>query len=497
RWNQNFHVVSGYSREEIARMHPLDFFAGTDQLTVQERIAKVFTLGGSAIEAPFLSKDGRATPYFFTGRHVVFQGKACLVGVGIDISEQKRAESALREAELRFHTLFDQTPVGVVVIDQATALIVECNKQAARQLGYTVQEFSGLDISNIEAVQEETRRRIETLQVEGGIEFETRHRTKAGEIRDVLVSGRMLELAGRKVIHCVFLDMTQRKRAETALHELNTNLENEVTKRTAELQSALVRAEAADRIKSAFLATMSHELRTPLNSIIGFTGILLMGRPGPLNAEQTKQLGMVRNSARHLLALINDVLDISKIEAGQFTVCAEPFDPRVSLEHAVATVQPLADKKSLTLTHALAPELGEMVSDRRRVEQILLNLLNNAIKFTDRGSVTLTAERIANFQSSRDAAPCPAVRICVADTGIGIDSENLATLFQPFRQVDTGLARHAEGTGLGLAISRRLAALLGGEISVASEWSKGSVFTVTLPLQKPSPHESHHPAYRR
>jgi signal transduction histidine kinase len=226
-------------------------------------------------------------------------------------------------------------------------------------------------------------------------------------------------------------------------------------------------------------------LRTPLNSIIGFTGIVLQGLAGPLNAEQTKQLGMVRGSARHLLELINDVLDISKIEAGQLEVRAEPFDLAASLERVVASVKPLAEQRGLTLTVVVPPAPGEMISDRRRVEQILLNLLNNALKFTERGGVSLTVEHVPDFRAEPDAAPRPAVRLRVADTGIGIRPEDLATLFQPFRQIDTGLTREHEGTGLGLAICRRLALLLGGTISATSVWSQGSEFTVLLPLQPP------------
>jgi signal transduction histidine kinase len=162
-------------------------------------------------------------------------------------------------------------------------------------------------------------------------------------------------------------------------------------------------AEAADKVKSAFLATMSHELRTPLNSIIGFTGIVLQRMAGPLTAEQEKQLGMVRRSARHLLDLINDVLDLSKIEAGQLEVRLEPFDLPAVIERVVASVQPLADRKALTLSVHIAPEVGSMVSDRRRVEQILLNLLSNAIKFTNTGSVSVTAT-VGNDVAPSDGA---------------------------------------------------------------------------------------------
>ena len=181
---------------------------------------------------------------------------------------------------------------------------------------------------------------------------------------------------------------------------------------------------------------------------------------------------MVRGSARHLLALINDVLDISKVEAGQLEVTCEPFDLRASIEKAAAGVKLLAQKKALDLQVELAPEIGAWASDQRRVEQILINLLNNAIKFTEHGRITLTAKIVRST-----------LRISVTDTGIGIDPDDFQKIFHPFRQIDTGLARNHEGTGLGLAICRRLAELLGGEIRVESEWGKGSTFTVVLPVK--------------
>jgi signal transduction histidine kinase len=224
---------------------------------------------------------------------------------------------------------------------------------------------------------------------------------------------------------------------------------------------------------------MSHELRTPLNSIIGFTGVVVKGLAGPLNPEQTKQLGMVQTSARHLLELINDVLDISKIEAGQLEVRLEPFDLRAPIERVVATMRPAAEKKGLTLTVDAPPALEPLRSDRRRVEQVLLNLLSNAVKFTERGGVTLTIRSVTE-------GDVRTTRLEVADTGIGMKASDVSTLFQPFRQLDSRLERQHEGTGLGLAISRRLTRLLGGEITVESVVGQGSVFTVTLPQGPPS-----------
>jgi signal transduction histidine kinase len=240
-----------------------------------------------------------------------------------------------------------------------------------------------------------------------------------------------------------------------------------------------VARESADQIKSAFLATMSHELRTPLNSILGFTGIILQQLAGPLTPEQSKQLGMVQSSARHLLELINDVLDISKIEADQLEVRFAPFDLRASIERVTASVKPLAERKRLDLNLILPPVL-EIESDRRRVEQILLNLLNNALKFTDRGAVTLLAE-VAACGSSATGEPRSSIRIEVTDTGIGMKHDDLAKLFQPFQQIDSGLGRQHEGTGLGLAICSRLTRLLGGTIAATSTTGNGSVFTVVLP----------------
>lgn len=273
----------------------------------------------------------------------------------------------------------------------------------------------------------------------------------------------------------------ERRQAERALREMNATLEQRVEERTAQLESALERAEAADQMKSAFLATMSHELRTPLNSIIGFTGMVLQELAGPLNAEQAKQLGMVRGSARHLLELINDVLDLSKIEAGQLEVNSEPFDLAASVQRAMASLTPLAQAKQLPLEVDVSDDVGTMVGDARRVEQILLNLLANAIKFTECGWVRLTVAPQPGYRRTPDAPAVDAVRMAVTDTGIGIKADDLAKLFQPFRQLDAGLTRQHEGTGLGLTICKRLADLMGGEIVAESEWSVGSTFTVILP----------------
>jgi signal transduction histidine kinase len=193
---------------------------------------------------------------------------------------------------------------------------------------------------------------------------------------------------------------------------------------------------------------------------------------GPLNEEQKKQMNMVRGSSRHLLSLVNDVLDISKIEAGQLQVVREPVDWKASIRKVIQATRPAAEKKGLDLVEEAGPEIGTIRSDARRLEQILLNLLGNAVKFTEKGRVVVAWSTVPG-----------SVVLRIEDTGIGIGKEELDRLFQPFQQVDTGLTRKYEGTGLGLSISRKLVELLGGRIWVESEPGKGSVFRFSLPLE--------------
>jgi PAS domain S-box-containing protein len=429
---------------------------------------RIFSYSGTRVEYGAGQQLAFMTLHDVTERHAAEAERARLLA----------QETAAREEAEQAHRQVDEILASVtdawVTLDRDWRYVY-VNERAARIFGRTREQLLGRHIWTEfpEGVGQPFQREYErAMRDRVEIQFEEYYPPL-----DAWFENRIFPSA--EGISIVFQDISARKRAELALREAKADLERKVEERTAELQTALVQAEAADRIKSAFLATMSHELRTPLNSIIGFTGIVLQGLAGPLTPEQQKQLGMVRGSARHLLDLINDVLDISKIEAGQLEVRDEPVDLAALLERTVGTIRPLAAQKGLALETRIPDTLPALRSDRRRVEQILLNLLNNAVKFTDRGGVTLTVRAGPDV---RLADRRPAVALAVADTGIGIRPADLQRLFQPFQQVDSGLSRQHEGTGLGLAICRRLAELLGGTITVQSTWGVGSTFTVTLPL---------------
>ncbi len=252
----------------------------------------------------------------------------------------------------------------------------------------------------------------------------------------------------------------------------------------AELVVAKEFAEAASHAKSSFLANMSHELRTPLNSITGYTDLLLQGVYGPLTEKQVERLTTVRRNSTHLLNLINDVLDLSKIEAGRVDLSIRPLDVAPMLAECAAAVEPQALGKGLAIYRDFSDDLPLVMGDAGRVRQVVTNLLSNAVKFTNEGSVTLSARVIqpGDPVSAPQGVEAPAVLIAVKDTGIGVAPGNHELVFEEFRQVDSSSTREFEGTGLGLAIVRRLVTLMGGHVWLESELGKGSVFFVTLPL---------------
>jgi signal transduction histidine kinase len=251
-----------------------------------------------------------------------------------------------------------------------------------------------------------------------------------------------------------------------------------LTERATELQRANDRAKEASRLKSEFLATMSHELRTPLNAIIGFSDMLLMGMSGPLNEAQEHKITRLQENGRRLLNLVNDVLDIARIEAGRTELVIEPFSPKEMAERVSSQMTILAESKGLEFITRIDQQLPPaLMGDEKRLEQIIVNLISNAVKFTETGRVTLVISMLTEVK---------AWEIVVADTGIGIPPHAVDLIFDEFRQVDGTSTRAYKGTGLGLAITRHLVTMMRGQIKVESELGAGSRFIVTLPMTQPS-----------
>ncbi len=398
-----------------------------------------------------------------------------------DVLTNLLSHRGLEASEAKYRRIVETATEGIWVLgpDNMTTSV---NVRMAEMLGYSCEEMIGRAVTDFmfDSDAPDHLRRMENHHLGLSENYERRFRRKDGRIVWAFVSATPIFDVEHhfKGFFAMFTDITERKRAEKELRQYREHLEDlvrdrteELEKRTQQLETANIHLQEADRLKSIFLASMSHELRTPLNSIIGFTGIMLMGISGDLSEEQKKQLMMVKNSANHLLGLINDVLDIAKIEAGRVTPSLERFEIGEVVASVVETVLPMATEKGLEFVRRVPPGIM-VVSDKRRVSQILVNIVGNAVKFTEHGSVTISA----GISGDKN------LELRFTDTGIGIREQDMNKLFSPFQQIDDSLTKAHEGTGLGLYLCKKLAILLGGSIGVTSKCGKGSEFTVFLPL---------------
>jgi PAS domain S-box-containing protein len=374
-----------------------------------------------------------------------------------------------------FRSLWETTNDAVLIVG-TQHLIQFANPAAHELLGYSPGTLIGQPLSLLQPAH------LRAAHVSGVARYlasgERRLDWRGTEIVALHRDGRELPMEIRFAqfdldgeIHFVgFLrDIAERKRAEAEIREAQQRLEQRVAERTHELSQANQRLLELDRLKSEFLATMSHELRTPLNSILGFTDLLRKGLAGPVNAEQQRQLDFVHGSGRHLLALINDLLDLSRIESGRMEVAHEEFEFGAVVEDVAAQLRPLAQRKQLALVLEVPRPLSWR-GDRRKVYQVLLNLVGNALKFTEQGEVRV-----------RGAVSHEGLAVEVRDSGIGIAADQLPHLFQAFRQIDSGIGRSHDGSGLGLYLTRKLLELMGGRIEVESAPAVGSTFRIVLP----------------
>ena len=400
------------------------------------------------------------------------QGREEFQAVIQDITQRKQSEQALRASEEKYRSLIDHIP-DVVWTADANRDLIYISGNAVKVLGYSAEEFLGGQMWLDRIHPEDAARVGQAYQklFSDGEKFDVEYRICRKDGGWIWLHNRALTTRPGEGIMCadgIFKDITQRRQAEAAL------------------QHAKEAAESANLAKSRFLANMSHELRTPLNAIIGFSEILADKTFGDLNDRQFKYSNNILNSGRQLLPLINDILDLAKVEAGRVELVRNTFSVAQALSEVQTIVKTLANKKNISLEFEAAPDLPSLFADEAKFKQVMYNLLSNAIKFTPDGGKVFVTAAIQN-STSADASPAgESLRVAVTDTGIGIKVSDRERVFKEFEQVDSSYGRQQQGTGLGLALTKRLIEMHGGRIRVESEGveGKGSTFTFLIPVPK-------------
>jgi PAS domain S-box-containing protein len=363
--------------------------------------------------------------------------------------ERKKLDQRLRDQQFYTRSLIESN-IDALMATDPLGIITDVNKQMEALTGCTRDELIGAPFKSYFTDPERAEAGIKLVLSEKKVtDYELTACARDGKKTEVSYNVTTFYDRDRRLqgVFATARDVTERKRFEQSLQEAN-------------------------RMKSEFLANMSHELRTPLNGIIGFTEFLIDEKPGPLKPKQKEYLGDVLNSARHLLQLINDVLDLAKVEAGKMELHPETFPVHKAVEEVAAVIKGIAQKKHIAVGIEIGAGLDAVTLDQHKFKQVLYNLLSNAVKFSDDGGqVAVRAQRLDRRQ----------IEVQVRDTGIGIKAEDINRLFTEFEQLDSGTARRFEGTGLGLALTKKIIEFQGGRISVESELGKGSVFTVVLP----------------
>jgi PAS domain S-box-containing protein len=456
--NEEATRLTGYSRKHLINSRFSEYFTEPERARAGVRQ----TLGERRVigyELVLITRYGRRIAVSFNaGVFTDAAGTALgILAAARDITAQKALEQQLRDSQFYTRSLIESN-IDALMTTDPLGLISDVNQQMEALTGFTRDELIGSAFKNYFTDGVRADAGIKLVLREGRVtNYELTARGKVGQETVVSYNATTFNDRDGKLqgVFAAARDVTERKRFEQTLQEKNVELEG------------------ANFAKDRFLASMSHELRTPLNAIIGFTGTLLMRLPGPLTHEQESQLKTVQTGARHLLSLINDLLDLAKIESGKVEIRLERLPCRDLIDEVAASLAPLAEQKGLSF-EVDAREVPAVVrTDRRALSQIVINLVNNAIKFTDTGRVRLVIEQ------RRDGGPT-VTEISVSDTGPGIRIEDQARLFEAFEQLEATNGRRHEGTGLGLHLCQKLADLIGAQIKLDSEPGKGSTFTVVL-----------------
>jgi PAS domain S-box-containing protein len=476
--NATFTDLFGYTREELVGL-PTRVLYPSDQAfaAIGDAAYPVLARGEVfRIEAEFLRKDGTLRWFVFRGA-LVEPGSAESIWTFSDITERRGAEETVR----KLSAAVEQNPASIVIAD-LDARIEYVNPRFTEVTGFTAAEAIGQNPRILQSgeMPREFYVAMWSKLTAGEIwQGELLNRRKDGRLYWEDAQIAPVKDAAGKITHYVAVktEITERKASEVELERYRHHLEEMVDQRTAALSIAKEAAEAASRAKSTFLANMSHELRTPMNAIMGMTGLALRRATDP---KQADQLQKVARASEHLLDIINDILDISRIEADKLTLENIDFTLSEVLEKLTELTGRKAAEKGLAWSVDITPELADLGlhGDALRIEQILINLVGNAIKFTSQGSVKVRVTLAEDHPTELR------LRFEVQDTGIGISIEDQQRLFSAFEQADGSTTRKYGGTGLGLAISRRLARLMGGDVGVDSRVRVGSTFWFTVRLEK-------------
>jgi PAS domain S-box-containing protein len=476
--NSTFFRETGYSPQEVLgqQIYP-KFWADPAQ---RERVKQSLDRDGFAhnMEADLVMKDGTVYSYLLSTVALELGGEPCRVSFWRNVTETKRAAQRIAQSEAMLRSMFDATP-DIIITRRADGPVLDVNNEFVKRTGISREQALGNSMDNIRLFlrPEDRAEFLRRIRTDGIIQnFEADFLLK-GVAVPYLVSGAMVESEDGPIIFGISRDIAARKQLER------------------ELIAAREAALAASQAKSEFLSSMSHEIRTPMNAILGMADLL---SDSPLGSEQRRYVDTMRSNGNALMHLINDILDVAKIESGRLSLESVNFDLEDLVGKAVEMMAVRAHAKGLELTARIMPHVPlNLIGDPLRLGQILTNLTANAIKFTDKGEVALTVESVSPAEAARlgfsadsaagedghTGASIIWLRFSLVDTGIGIAADQLGAIFSSFTQADTSVSRRFGGSGLGLTIVRRLSEMMGGRVEVESEVGRGSTFRVTVALR--------------